>query len=49
MDLLMGSPKCIFRGEERYGAQVDMCHFGLVGSGNPTPLILGRPTWLLLP
>ena len=37
MDLLKGLPKCIFRGEERYGAQVDMCHFGLVGSGNPNP------------
>ena len=35
MDLLKGLPKCIFRGEERYGAQVDMCHLGLVGSGNP--------------
>ena len=22
---------------QRYGAQVDMCHFGLVGSGNPNP------------
>ena len=37
MDLLRGLPKGIFRGEERYGAQVDMCHFGLVGSGNPNP------------
>ena len=37
MDLLKGLPKGIFRGEERYGAQVDMCHFGLVGSGNPNP------------
>ena len=35
MGLLRGLPKCNFRGEERYGAQVDMCHFGLVGSGNP--------------
>ena len=33
--LLRGLPKGIFRGEERYGAQVDMCHLGLVGSGNP--------------
>ena len=37
MGLLRGLPKGIFRGEERYGAQVDMCHFGLVGSGNPKP------------
>ena len=37
MGLLRGLPKGIFRGEERYGAQVDMCHFGLVGSGNPNP------------
>ena len=37
MGLLKGLPKGIFRGEERYGAQVDMCHFGLVGSGNPNP------------
>ena len=37
MDLLRGLPKGIFRGEERYGAQVDMCHFGLVGSGNRNP------------
>ena len=36
MDLLKGLPKGIFRGEERYGAQVDMCHFSLVGSGNPS-------------
>ena len=32
-----GLPKGIFRGEERYGAQVDMCHLGLVGSGDPNP------------
>ena len=37
MDLLKGLPKGIFRGEERCGAQVEMCHFGLVGSGNPNP------------
>ena len=37
MGLLRGLPKGIFRGEERYVAQVDMCHFGLVGSGNPNP------------
>ena len=37
MDLLKELPKGIFRGEERYGAQVDMCHFGLVGRGNPNP------------
>ena len=37
MDLLKGLPKGIFRGEERYGAQVDMCHFGLVGSRIPNP------------
>ena len=37
MGLLSGLPKVIFRGDERYGAQVDMCHFGLVGSGNPNP------------
>ena len=37
MGLLRGLPKGIFRGGERYGAQVDMCHFGLVGSGNPNP------------
>ena len=37
MDLLKGLPKCIFRGEERYGAQVDMCHFVLGGRGNPNP------------
>ena len=37
MDLLKGLPKCIFRGKERYGAQVHTCHFGLVGSGNPNP------------
>ena len=37
MDLLKGLPKGIFCGEERYGAQVDMCHLGLVGSGNPNP------------
>ena len=37
MDLLKGLPKCIFRGQERYGAQVDMCHFGLAGSRNPSP------------
>ena len=37
MGLLRGLPKGIFRGKERYGAQVDMCHFGLVGSGNPNP------------
>ena len=35
MDLLKGLPQCIFCVEERYGAQVDMCHLGLVGSGNP--------------
>ena len=35
--LQRGLPKGIFRGEERYGARVDMCHFGLVGSGNPNP------------
>ena len=27
---IRGLPKGIFRGEERYGPQVDMCHFGLV-------------------
>ena len=43
MDLLKGLPKGIFRGEERYGAEVDMCHFGLVGSGNPNPSNF-RPT-----
>ena len=37
MGLLRGLPKGIFRGEERYGAQVDMCHLRLVGSGNPNP------------
>ena len=37
MGSLRGLPKDIFRGEERYAAQVDMCHFGLVGSGNPNP------------
>ena len=37
MDSLKGLPKCIFRGEERYGAQVDMCHFGAVRIGNPNP------------
>ena len=37
MDLLKGLPKCIFRGDERYLTQVDMCHFGLVRSGNPNP------------
>ena len=37
MDLLKGLPKCNFCGEERYGARVDMCHFGLMGSGNPNP------------
>ena len=37
MGLLRGLPKGIFRGEERCGAQVDMCHFGLVGSGIPNP------------
>ena len=37
MDLLKGLPEGIFRGEERYGAQVDMCHFGLVGSRNANP------------
>ena len=35
--LLKGLPKGFFRGEERYGAQVDMCHLGLVGSKNPKP------------
>ena len=35
--LLRGLPKGIFCGQERYGAQVDMCHFRLVGSGNPNP------------
>ena len=30
MGLLRGWPKDIFRGEERYGAQVDMCNFRLV-------------------
>ena len=37
MDLPRGLPQGIFRGEERYGAQVDMCHLGLFGSGNPNP------------
>ena len=37
MGLLRGLPKGIFRGEERYGAQLDMCHFGLVGIENPNP------------
>ena len=37
MDLLKGLPKGIFRGQERYGAQVDICHFGLVGSRNSKP------------
>ena len=37
MYLLKGLPKGIFRGEERCGAQVDMFHFGLVGSGNLNP------------
>ena len=32
-----GLPKGIFRREERYGAQVDICHFGLAGSGNLHP------------
>ena len=32
-----GLPKGIFRWEERYGAQVDMCHFGFLGSANPNP------------
>ena len=35
--LAEGLPKGIFRGEERHGAQVDMCHLGLVGSGNANP------------
>ena len=30
-------PKGILRGVRRYGAQVDMCHLGLVGSGIPDP------------
>ena len=37
MDLLKGSPKGIFRAEDRYEAQVDMCHVSLLGSGNPNP------------
>ena len=37
MDLLKGLHNCFFRREERSGAQVDMCHLGLVGSGNPKP------------
>ena len=37
MDSLKGLPKGIFRWYQRYGAQVDMCHFVLVGSGNPKP------------
>ena len=37
MDLLKELPKGIFRAEERYGAQVEMCYFGLVGSGTPNP------------
>ena len=37
MGLLRGLPKGIFRGGQRYGAQVDMWHLGLVGSGNPNP------------
>ena len=37
MGLLRGLPECIFRGEERYGGQLDMCHLGLVGIGNPNP------------
>ena len=37
VDLLKWLPKCIFPAEERYGAQVDMCHFGLAGSGNTNP------------
>ena len=45
MHLLKGLPKCIFGGEQRYGAQVDMCHFGLVGSGNPNPSYL-RSTYM---
>ena len=30
-------PNAIFRGDERYWAHVDMCHFGLVGSRVPDP------------
>ena len=37
MGLLKVLPKGIFRWEERDGAQRDMCHLGLVGSGNPNP------------
>ena len=37
MDLLKGLPRGIFRGEGQCGAGVDMCHRGLVGSGNPNP------------
>ena len=37
MDLPKGLPKCIFGGQERYGVEVHMSHFGLVGSGNPNP------------
>ena len=37
MDLLTGLPKGIVRWEERYGAQVDMYHFGLVEIGNLGP------------
>ena len=37
MDLPRGLHKGIFGVEERYGAQVDMCHLGLVGSRNPNP------------
>ena len=37
MGFLRGLPKGIFRGEERYGVQVDMCHSGLGGSRKPSP------------
>ena len=32
-----GVPKGIFWGDQRYGARVDMCHLGLVGSCIPHP------------
>ena len=28
-------PNWIFKGDKRYGAQLDMCHLGIVGSGIP--------------
>ena len=37
MSLFQGGPTGIFRADQRYGAQVHMCHFGLVRSGIPRP------------